>query len=143
MEPTIRERIITDRRAVLSSLWLFVLINMLFRDVHEFLRPGAIEEFMAQEVSEGLLLAAGIVLTLLISMIVMNRVLPSKPARRANATVSVVAIASMVANPPGDLDDVWFFAVEVLALIAIFGLAWTWRTDSAERTPDPGVTSVA
>jgi hypothetical protein len=136
VEFTISNRINADRRGVLSSLWIFVLFNMLFRDIHEFLRPGAIEEFMAQEVAEGLLLAAGIVLSLLISMIVLNRVLPSSAARWANVTVSVVAIASMVANPPGDLDDIWFLAVEIFALLAIIGLAWTWQTDRAERSPD-------
>ena len=74
-------------------------------------------------------------------MIVLNRVLPSGAARWANVTVSVVAIASMVANPPGDLDDIWFFVVEILALLAIISLAWTWRTDPAERSPDPVVAS--
>ena len=141
MESTVSNRINADRRGVLSSLWIFVLFNMLFRDIHEFARPGAIEEFMAMEVAEGLLLAAGIVLSLFISMIVLNRVLPSGAARWANVTVSVVAIASMVANPPGDLDDIWFFVVEILALLAIIGLAWTWRTDPAERSPDPVVAS--
>ena len=141
LEVIISNRINADRRGVISSLWIFVLFNMLFRDIHEFLRPGAIEEFMAEEVAEGLLLASGIVLSLMISMIVLNRVLSSGAARWANATVSVVTIAGMLANPPGDLDDIWFFAVETLALLAIIGLAWTWRMDPAERGPDPVVAS--
>jgi hypothetical protein len=139
VEFTISNRITADRRGVLSSLWIFVLLNMLFRDIHEFLRPGAIEEFMAQEASEGLLLASGIVLSLMISMIVLNRVLSSGAARWANAAIAVVTIAGMLANPPGDLDDIWFFAVEILALLAIVGLAWTWRTDPAERSHDAAV----
>jgi len=133
VEITISNRIKADRRGVLSSLWIFVLFNMLFRDIHEFARPGWIEELMSMEVAEGLLLASGIVLSLFISMIVLNRVLSSRAARWANVTVSVVAIAAMVANPPGDLDDIWFFAVELLALLAIIGLAWTWRTDPVEQ----------
>lgn len=128
MEPTIRDRISGDRRAVLSSLWIFVLLNMLFRDIHEFARAGFIEELMAQDVAQGLLLASGIVLTVFISMIVLSRILSYRSARWANITVSVVAIASMIANPPGDLDDIWFFAVEVLALVAVIWIAWTWRT---------------
>ena len=141
MESTISNRINTDRRGVLSSLWIFVLFNMLFRDIHEFARPGWIEELMSIEVAEGLLLASGIVLSLFISMIVLNRVLPSRAGRWANVTVSAVAIATMVANPPGDLDDIWFFAVEILALLAIIGIAWTWRTDPADRSPDPVIPS--
>ena len=88
------------------------------------------------EVAEGPLLAAGIVLSLFISMIVLNRVLPAGPARWANGAVAVVAIAAMFANPPGDLDDMWFFAVEILALLAIIGLAWTWRTVAAGESLD-------
>lgn len=112
---------------------------MLFRDIHEFARPGAIEEFMELDVAEGLLLASGVVLSMFISMIVLNRVLPSGTARWANIGVSAVAIAAMAANPPGDLDDIWFFAVEILALLAIIGIAWAWRKDPAELIPDSAV----
>jgi hypothetical protein len=131
MEPTMRERIEANRRDVLSSLWIFVLFNMLFRDVHEFARPGWIEELMSMDVAEGLLLASGVVLTMFISMIVLSRVLPLRGARWGNLIVSAIAIVSMIANPPGDLDDIWFFAVEVLALLAIVGLAWTWRQEGS------------
>ncbi len=54
MESTISDRIKADRRGVLSSLWIFVFFNMLFRDIHEFARPGWIEELMSMEVAEGL-----------------------------------------------------------------------------------------
>jgi len=126
MERTIGERIQSDRRGVLAALWIFVLFNMLFRDIHEFARPGWIEELMAMDVAEGLLLASGVALTAFISMIVLNRILPRRAARWSNITVSVLAIASMIANPPGDLDDIWFFAVEVAALLAVIWIAWTW-----------------
>ena len=114
---------------------------MLFRDIHEFARPGWIEELMSMEVAEGLLLVSGMVLSLFISMIVLNRVLPSKAARWANVAVAALAIAAMLANPPGDLDDTWFFAIEILALLAIIGIAWTWRVDPAEPGVDPMITS--
>ncbi len=140
MEPTIKERINADRRTVLSSLWIFVLFNMLFRDIHEFARPGWIEELMSMDVAEGLLLASGVVLTAMISMIVLNRMLSRRAARWSNLVVAGITIASMIANPPGDLDDIWFFAVEVLALVAIIGLAWTWRRES-EMSGDPEMVS--
>ena len=117
---------------MLSALWIFVLLNMLFRDVHEFVGPG-IEELMATDVADGVLLASGVVLTLFIAMIVLNRVLSVAAARWTNLAVSAVAIAGIVANPPGDPDDIWFFAVEMVALLAIIGLAWTWRQ---EHVPD-------
>ena len=33
-------------KAVLSALWIFFLLNMLFRDIHELFRPGLLEEMM-------------------------------------------------------------------------------------------------
>lgn len=35
-----------DRKAKLSSLWIFVFFNMIFRDRHEFGRAGFLEEMM-------------------------------------------------------------------------------------------------
>ena len=51
----------------LSTLWIVVLFNITFRDFHEFLRSGYLEELLAMttngaEVSQGLLLASAIVL---------------------------------------------------------------------------------
>lgn len=144
MKSTIGERIKADRRGVMSSLWVFVLLNMLFRDIHEFARPGAIEEFMSMDVAEGVLLVSGVVLTVFISMIVLTRVLPYRATRWGNIVVSVVAIGGMVANPPGDLDDIWFFAVELAAIAGIIALAWTWHPErTAEVDTDPIATTTS
>lgn len=139
MEPTIRERINAERRAVVSSLWTFVLFNMLFRDIHEFARPGAIEEFMSMSVEEGILLASGVSLTAFISLIVLSRVLPYRAARWANLTVSIVALGAMSINAPNDLDDIWFLAVEAVGLLAIIWLAWTWRPQDETAVPVGGL----
>jgi hypothetical protein len=143
VEETIRARISAERRAVLSSLWTFVLFNMLFRDIHEFARPGAIEEFMSMSVDEGILLASGVSLTVFISLIVLSRVLPYRAARWANLTVSIVALGGMSINAPNVLDDIWFLVVEAIGLLAIIWLCWTWRPqdESVVATGALGVTA--
>ena len=40
----------------------------------------------------------------------------------------------MLALPPNDLDDVWFLGVEIVGLVAIMWLAWTWRAETAVTT---------
>ena len=75
------QRVKADRRGVLSALWTFVLLNMLFRDIHELSRPGAIEEFMSATVSEATLLASGVALSVFISMVMLCRVLPHRANR--------------------------------------------------------------
>ena len=39
-------RVEIDKRALLSTLWIFVLLNVIFRDLHEFFRAGMIEEII-------------------------------------------------------------------------------------------------
>ena len=77
-----------EQRALLSTLWAFVLINTVFRDLHEFSRPGMLFELLGGfsngvAVTEALLLLGGVLIELQIAMIVLCRVLPN----RANAIV--------------------------------------------------------
>ena len=74
-------------------------------------------------------------------LIVLSRVLPYRAARRANLTVSFVALAGMSINPPNDLDDIWFLAVEAMGLLAIIWISWTWRpqNESAPATAALGI----
>ncbi len=62
-----------DIKALLSTLWIFVLFNMIFRDLHEFGRPGFLEEIMTGvvngvQITEGLMLIGGIMAEVPISM---------------------------------------------------------------------------
>jgi len=41
-----------DKRAKLSALWVFVFLNIIFRDLHELGRPGLLEEIMTGVVNE-------------------------------------------------------------------------------------------
>ena len=46
-----RKTIGTDIKAVLSTLWMFVLLNIIFRDIHDLFRPGFLEEMMTGSVN--------------------------------------------------------------------------------------------
>ncbi len=116
----------TERQSRLSTLWIFVLLNVLFRDVHELFRPGFLQEIMAGTVSEELLLLAGVLLEIPIAMVVLSRVLRYRLNRWANVIAGVATIAFVLSNGANDLDDVFFLAVEIVALLAIVWYAWTW-----------------
>lgn len=138
MAETVTDRIARDRRAVISSLWIVVLLNILFRDMHELLRQGSYEQWQALQVTDATLLASGIALSGFISMIVLTRVLPHRGARISNLVVPVVAALGMVTADVHDLDDVWFLAVELVAVAAIVWLAWTWRSADDARADEDG-----
>ena len=120
----------------LSTLWIVVLFNMIFRDLHEFLRTGYLEEMLAMtsngaQISEGLLLAAAIVLEIPIAMIFLTQVLNIKVNRWANLIAAVFMLVAIVSNNLApDLDDLFFYITACAALLLIIWYAWKWPKDN-------------
>lgn len=133
-----------DMKALLSALWIFILFNMLFRDMHELARPGFLEEILSNSAngtsaSDGLLLAAGLLLQIPIGMVVLSRVLPLRTNRWANIMAGVVVGAFVIGAGTNDLDDILFVAIEILALLLIIGLAWRWPRREVKLAPSPAL----
>ncbi|MEO1516918.1 MAG: DUF6326 family protein [Bacteroidota bacterium] len=116
---TIRER------SFLSSLWIFILFNMIFRDLHEFLREGFIEEMMALQIPEANMLFFAIILEIPIAMVILSRMLPDKANRWANTLAGCVFLFGLLASlPSGDWDDVFFGLVNVMAVGLVLFAVW-------------------
>lgn len=122
----------TNKPALLSTLWIFVLLNMIFRDLHQLANPGYLEEAMASATPE-LLLIAGIVLEVEIGMVLLSRILPYYYNRWANIIVPLVFIAIMLSFGVTDLDDIWFLIIQILALLYTVWVAWHWQDDTQEN----------
>ncbi|MGB3635568.1 MAG: DUF6326 family protein [Rubrobacteraceae bacterium] len=121
-----------ETKALLSTLWIFMLLNMLFRDFHELLRPGTIEEMTAGVVNgtpmtEELVLLGGIMLEIPILMVLLCRILNYRVNRWANIILAPVTAAMILQNGVRDLDDIFFVTIEVAALAVIVWVAWRWR----------------
>jgi hypothetical protein len=116
----------------ISALWIVVLFSMIFRDLHEFARTGFLEEILAMTsngagISESLLLFAGIVLAIPITMIFFVHVLDRSANRWANIIASAVFFVNIIANNLApDLDDMFFATLECIALLLIIWYAWKW-----------------
>jgi hypothetical protein len=124
------------RASSLSALWVFVLLSMLFRDIHELANPEFVEQMLSQTVPESLLLVAGIILALPILMVPLNHLLLPVWSRRANLLVVLILAVAIITNPPGDLDDYWFTALELVGLGVIAWLAWIRRPEVAQPTSE-------
>jgi len=126
------QRLITmDMKAKLSISWIFVLLNVIFRDIHELFRPGLLAEMMigtvnGVQMTEGILLVAGIVLEIPIAMVLLSRVLPYRINRWANLIAGVIAIPLVIGIGPKDLDDMFFATIEVVSLTLLIWFAWKW-----------------
>lgn len=123
-----------DLKTVLSTLWIVVLFNMLFRDIHEFARSGFLEELLAMtsngaQISEGLLLGAAIFMNIPIGMIFLTQILNVKVNRRANLIAAIITLGGIISNNlTPDLDDIWYVAVECAALLLVIWYAWRWKS---------------
>ena len=70
-------------KTLLSTLWIFVILNMFARDIHELGRPGMLEQVMSGVVdgvtiTEGLMLLGGIMFEIFLVMVVLSQVLKHK-----------------------------------------------------------------
>ena len=112
-------------RMQLSALWVFVLLNMLFRDVHEIGKPEFLEKALVTHVSEYLFLAAGVILEIPLLMIVLCLFLALPKLRWANIGAALLfGTLIIVNNLSPDLDDAFFAIVEVCALLFIIWKSW-------------------
>jgi hypothetical protein len=62
-------------RTLPSTLWIFILFNMILRDLHEFPTEGYVEELMSLKLSDQAMLVYAFVVEIPISMIVLSRIL--------------------------------------------------------------------
>jgi len=120
-----------DRKVLFSTLWLFVLLNVIFRDIHEFIKAEFIEQILTgvvngTQITEGLMLMGAIMIEIPIAMVLLSRILKYRENRWANIIAGVLNIAIIIGNGPGDYDDMFFAAVEIAALLAIIWFAWNW-----------------
>ena len=97
-----------DRKAVLSTIWVFVLLNMVYADILGMLRPEYLEtlERLGNELSSGTVLVFAVLMEVVIVMVLLSRVLN----RKANRTVNLVAVP---------LSILWV-VVPALGSVAIF-----------------------
>lgn len=128
----------TNPRLLLSILWVFIILNFFARDIHELGRPGMLEQMMSGTidgvvVTEILMLIGGIMIEIPILMTILALLLPHGVNRWANIGVGLLTMVMIVAmNLKPDLDNVFFMGIQLIALIAIVGIAWRWQ--APERT---------
>ena len=112
-------------QSLLSTLWIFVLFNMVFRDLHEFLNQGYIEELMTLKLSEETMLFYGFVLEIPILMTLLSRILNNGVNRWVNiVAASITMLGTLSTLVSADMDDMLFMTVNIVAFLAIIYTAW-------------------
>ena len=122
--PTLPERF--------SMAWAFVVLTILFKDIHEMFRPGFLTDAArgmsnGTPVSEMAVFYGGVAVTALVAMIFTPRFLTHAANRRVNGLAALIAMLLVATTPRLDLDDAWFAAVQLIALIWILVAALRGR----------------
>jgi hypothetical protein len=126
-----------DKRLKLSSLWIFVFLNMIFRDLHQFGNVDFVEGMMTGvvdgvQITEGLMLIGGIMIAVPLLMVPLTQFLNFRANRLANLFIGVLQFVVIIGvNMAPDLDDIFFAVIELTALVLIVGLAWKWKEPAA------------
>ena len=102
----------------LSSAWLFFLLTTVFRDIHNFVRPGFVEQVLTgvvngHTVTDTLLLIGGVAVTLPIALVWLSPVLPDKMVRWASALVAVMNLAFVATTPLHAVDEIYFAVLHI------------------------------
>lgn len=120
-----------DIKVRLSTLWIFVMFNMVFADIVGFLNPGTLEEMMAMKLPPGALLLFAILLEIPIAMIVLSRLLKYKANRWANIVAGIITILWVIGGGNTSASYIFFATIEVACMALIIWSAWKWNEQEA------------
>jgi Sec-independent protein secretion pathway component TatC len=125
-----------DLGARLSTLWVVIMLNMVFADILTFIKPGALQDLWAGQggvqITPGLLLLFAILIEVPIAMIVLSRVLRPGPARWTHTTAAVVTTAFVVGGGSLTPHYVFFATVELACMALIVWSVWTRRDPTTD-----------
>ena len=118
-------------KARLSTLWIFVMFNMLSADIFSFMLPASANDAPVQ-VTQAIMLAFAIVIEIPIAMIFLSRVLSHQLNRLANIVASVITILFVIAGGSQTLHYIFFATIEVVTMLLIIWYARKWMNPETE-----------
>jgi hypothetical protein len=134
MNTNIKATEMKDRKVVLSTLWIFALLNYLYADVFTlFFNPTAQKETLAMP--QGPVLAFAILMETAIAMVFLSRFLKFGANRWANIIAGIFHTAFVAWSLTGETPElfyVFFAGIEIVCTLFITWYAWKW-TNSEDQ----------
>ena len=121
----------------LSALWLFILLNVIFRDIHQFTMKAHLEMLLTgyyngMEITDSLMLLGGFLVEVPIAMFLLSLLLRRRYNRPLNIVAVVITAGVFLTERPSDPDDVFFKIIEFIALGAIVWTAIRWKAGAQQ-----------
>lgn len=135
MNKNIKTFEIHDRKAILSTLWIFLTANYIYCDVLAHMESTTLRELITGtigsiQVTQGFLLTAAIMMEIPFAMILLARVLPYRASRWANiiagAMMVVIQVGTMGMGTAPTLYYLFYSAIEIACALFIVWYAWKW-----------------
>lgn len=128
---------VQDKKVLLSTLWVFVMFCIAFADIIGFIEPGTLENIINGNVGFDLTPALILVFSLMqlipIVMIIVSRWFRRSVNRRLNIIASPLTLVWVLCNGNWESTSYIVFATfEVLALLGVAFLAWSWRSEATQ-----------
>lgn len=120
----------SSQKTFISFLWVFLLFNMIFRDLHEFGNANFLKNVLKGEVNgikitEELMLLGGFLAEIPIIMVLLSRILKNSINRWVNLIAALITFFVLAsALPTADMDDIFFFIIESVTIYFIVETAW-------------------
>ncbi|GGJ51884.1 DUF6326 family protein [Deinococcus roseus] len=125
-----------ERQTVLSTLWIFAILNYLYADVLGLMDGPLLKQYLSGTingitVTPGFLFLSGVLMEIAIVMVPVSRLVPAGPWNRwlnvGAALIHTLAVAgSLFVGPKAYY--VFFASIEIMTTLAILVLAWSWKT---------------
>jgi hypothetical protein len=133
-----------DRKAVLSTLWIFLAVNYIYCDLLSQMEPAVLRELITTgtlgsiQVTQVFLLSAAIMMEIPFAMILLSRVLPYRVNRWANIIAGAIMVAIQVGTmgmgTPSTLHYLFYSAIEVACNLFIVWYAWKWTNPEGQAS---------
>jgi len=133
-----------DRKVLLSTLWVFAVLNYLYCDVVGLMDSGILKGYVAgnvggMQITRGFLLGATALMEIPTAMIVLSRVLRFPANRWANIIAGIIMTLVQIATlfvgsgPAGYYIFSSTFEIAATALIVVLALRWRTPETRAAR----------
>ncbi len=140
------------RRVVLSTLWIFAVLNYIYADVYTLffnpvLQPEAWKRFLEGgaggiQITQGFVLTTAILMETAIAMVLLSRVLPYRANRWANiasAAFHTLFVAwSLIGEAPLAF-YLMFAVIEIATTLFITWYALRWPAPAVQEKRSPAV----
>lgn len=138
MNPNKKATAMKDRKVILSTLWIFAMLNYIYCDILSLMDPELLNQFMTGNVggiqmTQGLLLQAAILMEIPTAMVLLARVLTYGANRWANiiagTIMTAVQFSTLFFGSAPTMYYLFFSLIEITSTALIVWFAWKW--------PDP------